>query len=161
MLTVGFLANTASDDVVFSVELRDDESTVLMRTDTAIMGNTFGLAGPGDLEIQLKNVPMLDGEFTYCIGVQSRGGVLLRRARPGRHFEVMNAGKTTGSIFVPAEATLLAGDGTLGLTGGTDVLATGAELPHRPAGSPRTAPVTRRPTPGGTPRSIRPRWWTR
>ena len=74
VLTVGFLANTASDDVVFSVELRDDESEVLMRTDTAIMGNTFSLpAGPGALEIQLKNVPMLDGEFTYCIGVQSRG----------------------------------------------------------------------------------------
>jgi hypothetical protein len=111
VLTVGFLANTASDDVVFSVELRDDESEVLMRTDTAIMGNTFSLpAGPGALEIQLKNVPMLDGEFTYCIGVQSRGGVLYDVRDPAGTFEVMNAGKTTGSIFVPAEATLLAAE---------------------------------------------------
>ena len=111
MLTVGFLTNIASDDVVFSVELRDDESEVLMRTDTAIMGNTFSLpAGPGALEIQLKNVPMLDGEFTYCIGVQSRGGVLYDVRDPAGTFEVMNSGKTTGSIFMPAEATLLAAE---------------------------------------------------
>jgi hypothetical protein len=109
VLTVGFLANIASDDVVFSVELRDDESEVLMRTDTAIMGNTFRLpAGPGALEILLKDVPMLDGEFTYCIGVQSRGGVLYDVRDPAGTFEVMNSGKTTGSIFVLAEATLLA-----------------------------------------------------
>ena len=114
VLTVGFLANTASDDVVFSVELRDDESEVLMRTDTAIMGNTFSLpAGPGALEIQLKNVPMLDGEFTYCIGVQSRGGVLYDVRDPAGTFEVMNAGKTTGS-HLRAGRSHLAGGGDPG-----------------------------------------------
>jgi ABC-2 type transport system ATP-binding protein len=105
---VGFLANTASDDVVFSVELRDDESTVLMRTDTAIMGHTFELpSGPGTVQIRLKDLPMLDGEFTYCIGIQSRGGVLFDWRDPAGTFEVMNAGRTTGSIYVSTEAALL------------------------------------------------------
>ena len=107
-VNVGFLANTASDDVVFSVELRDDESTILMRTDTAIMGHTFEVpSGPGTVQIRLKDLPMLDGEFTYCIGIQSRGGVLYDWRDPAGTFEVMNAGRTTGSLYVPAEATLL------------------------------------------------------
>jgi ABC-2 type transport system ATP-binding protein len=107
-VNVGFLANTASDDIVFSVELRDDESTVLMRTDTAIMGHIFGLpSGPGTVQIRLKELPMLDGEFTYCIGIQSRGGVLYDWRDPAGTFEVMNAGRTTGSIYVPTEAALL------------------------------------------------------
>jgi ABC-2 type transport system ATP-binding protein len=105
---VGFLANTASDDVVFSVELRDDSSDVLMRTDTAIMGHTFDLpAGPGAVQIGLKDLPMLDGVFTYCIGIQSRGGVLYDWRDPAGTFEVMNAGRATGSIYVPTEAALL------------------------------------------------------
>jgi ABC-2 type transport system ATP-binding protein len=105
---VAFLANTASDDVVFSVELRDDSGDVLTRTDTAIMGHTFDLpAGPGAVQIGLKDLPMLDGEFTYCIGIQSRGGVLYDWRDPAGTFEVMNAGRATGSIYVPTEAALL------------------------------------------------------
>ena len=55
-------------------------------------------------------MPMLDGEFTYCLGIQSRGGVLYDWREQAGTFEVMNPGKTTGSIFVPAEATLLAAE---------------------------------------------------
>ena len=72
-----------------------------MRTDTAIMGNTFSLpAGPGALEIQLKNVPMLDGEFTYCIGVRlhdlgDRSHYRSLRLRGGRHRRLLSPGGAT------------------------------------------------------------------
>ena len=73
IVNVEFYANTASDDVVFSFELRNDEGVALMQTDTAIMGNNIGVpAGPGTVQIRLKDIPMLDGEFSYAIGVQSR-----------------------------------------------------------------------------------------
>jgi ABC-2 type transport system ATP-binding protein len=111
-IDVGFHANIASNDVVFSVELRDPEEIVLMRTDTAIMGYSFDVpAGPGTVQIRLKDIPMLDGDFTYCIGILSRGGVLYDWREPAGKFEVMNAGKTTGAIFVPTDAALLTGNG--------------------------------------------------
>jgi ABC-2 type transport system ATP-binding protein len=112
IVNVEFYANTASDDVVFSFELRNDESVVLMQTDTAIMGNSIGVpAGPGTVQIRLKDIPMLDGEFSYAIGVQSRGGMLYDSLDPAGVFEVMNSGKTTGTIYVSAEATLLSDHG--------------------------------------------------
>jgi ABC-2 type transport system ATP-binding protein len=107
-VSVGFHANIASDDVVFSIELRNEEDEMLMRTDTGIMGNTFGVpSGPGTVQILLKEVPMLDGDFTYGIGIQGRGGVLYDWRDPAGTFQVMNAGKTTGTIYLPTEAALL------------------------------------------------------
>jgi ABC-2 type transport system ATP-binding protein len=112
IVNVDFYANTATDDVVFSFELLNDENVVLMQTDTAIMGNRIGVpAGPGTVQIRLKDIPMLDGEFSYAIGVQSRGGMLYDSLDPAGVFEVMNSGQTTGTIYVSAEATLLSHHG--------------------------------------------------
>jgi ABC-2 type transport system ATP-binding protein len=107
-VNVGFHANIASEDVLFSIELRNEDDKVLMRTDTGILGNTFGVpAGPGTVQIQLKDLPMLDGDFTYSIGIQGRGGVLYDWRDEAGAFQVMNSGKTTGMIYLPAEAALL------------------------------------------------------
>ncbi|MGP0029185.1 MAG: ABC transporter ATP-binding protein [Acidimicrobiales bacterium] len=112
VINVDFYANTASDDVVFSLALRNDDEEILTQTDTAIMGNTIGVpAGPGTVQIRLKDIPMLDGEFSYAIGIESRGGVLYDSLDTAGVFEVMNSGKMTGSIYVSAEATLLSNHG--------------------------------------------------
>jgi hypothetical protein len=110
IVNVDFYANTASDDVVFSFDLVNDDNVVLMHTDTAIMGSRIDVpAGPGTVQIRLKDIPLLDGNFAYAVGIQSRGGVLYDSQDPAGAFEMMSPGKTTGAIYVTAEATLLSG----------------------------------------------------
>ncbi len=110
-VNVGFHANIACDDVVFSIEVHNDEGVVLMHTDTSIIGHTFSVpSGPGVIQMRLKDLPMLDGDFSYCIGIQSRGGLQYDWCEPAGKFEIMNAGKTTGSIHMPVEVALLAAD---------------------------------------------------
>jgi hypothetical protein len=105
---VGYHASIATDDIVFSIELRDDDDNSFMRTDTDIMGLRFDLPiGPGLVNFTVENIPLLDGVFTYSIGVQSRGGVLYDWREPAGRVEVMNPGKTTGYIYLPVQAYLL------------------------------------------------------
>jgi ABC-type polysaccharide/polyol phosphate transport system ATPase subunit len=105
---VGYHASIATDDVVFSFEIRDDDDNTIMRTDTEILGYRFDLpVGPGLVNFNVEKVPLLDGRFTYFIGVQSRGGVLYDWREPAGNFEVMNPGKTTGHLYLEIKAFLL------------------------------------------------------
>jgi hypothetical protein len=71
------------------------------------MGLRFDLPqGPGLVNFLVENIPLLDGSFTYSIGVQSRRGVLYDWREPAGKCEVMNPGKTTGYIYLPVQATL-------------------------------------------------------
>jgi hypothetical protein len=126
-VNVGFHANIASDDVVFSFELRNNEGAVLIRTDTDIMGNTFGVpSGPGTVQLRIGDIPMLDGDFSYSIGIQSRGGLLYDSREPAGTFEVMSTSKTTGMFSLPVQASLLSTD----LAGGAELIAQQASQLH-------------------------------
>jgi ABC-2 type transport system ATP-binding protein len=110
MLTigVGFHASVATDDVVFSLELRDNDDNCFMRTDTDILGLRFDLpVGPGLVNFQVDDIPLLDGRFSYAIGVMGKGGVLFDWREPAGDFEVMNPGKQTGFMTMPVQAWLL------------------------------------------------------
>jgi hypothetical protein len=110
-IAVVFTTSIATDDVVFVLELRDDVNSLLMRTDTSITGQCFDLpTGMGIMHFGVEKLPVLDGAFTYNIGIQSRGGVLFDWREPAGSFEVMNPGKTTGNIFVQVHAALIPSD---------------------------------------------------
>jgi ABC-2 type transport system ATP-binding protein len=107
-IRVDFQANTATDDLVFSVELRNVDGITLVRTDTSIIGGDFGVpAGPGSMQIRLEDLPMLDGDFEYCVGIENRGGIVYDLRDPAGSFEVMSSGKATGIIAMSVGATLL------------------------------------------------------
>jgi ABC-2 type transport system ATP-binding protein len=104
---VGYHASIATDDVVFSLELRDSDGNAFLRTDTDILGVRFDLpVGPGLVNFILDDVPLLDGSFTYSVGILSKGGVLFDWREPAGSFEVMSPGKATGFITLPVRATL-------------------------------------------------------
>jgi ABC-2 type transport system ATP-binding protein len=104
---VGYHASIATDDVVFSLELRDNDGNAFLRTDTDILGVRFDLpVGPGLVNFVLDNVPLLDGSFTYSVGILSKGGVLFDWREPAGSFEVMSPGKATGFITLPVRATI-------------------------------------------------------
>ena len=44
----------------------------------------------------IERMPLLDGSFTYALGIQSRSGVLYDWLEQAGTFEVMNPGKATG-----------------------------------------------------------------
>jgi ABC-2 type transport system ATP-binding protein len=108
---VGYHASIATDDVVFSLELRDSDDNCFMRTDTDIMGERFDLpVGPGLVNFLVDDIPLLDGKFSYSIGVLSKGGVLFDWRERAGEFAVMSPGKATGFITVPVRAWLLPPD---------------------------------------------------
>jgi len=105
---VGYHASIATDDVVFSLELRDADDNCFMRTDTDIMGLRFDLpVGPGLVNFLVDDIPLLDGTFSYSVGVLSTGGILYDWREPAGTFAVMCPGKDTGFIKLPVRAWLL------------------------------------------------------
>jgi ABC-2 type transport system ATP-binding protein len=104
---IGYHANIATDDVVFTLELRDNDGNCFFRTDTDILDLRFDLPiGPGLVNFRVDNIPLLDGKFTFSIGVQSKGGVLYDWREPAGSFEVMNPTRATGFITLPVQASL-------------------------------------------------------
>jgi ABC-2 type transport system ATP-binding protein len=104
---VGYHASIATEDVVFSLEIRDGEGNTFMRTDTDILGERFDLpVGPGLVNFFVDQIPMLDGTFSYSVGILGKGGVLFDWREPAGEFNVMNPGKVTGVIAIPVRAVL-------------------------------------------------------
>ncbi len=104
---VGYHASIATEDVVFSLELRDMDGTCIMRTDTDILGERFDLpVGPGLVNFYIEEIPLLDGKFSFSVGVLSKGGVLFDWREPAGQFDVMSPGKSTGFITLPVRAVL-------------------------------------------------------
>ena len=55
----------------------------------------------------MDDIPLLDGTFSYSVGVLSKGGILYDWREPAGTFAVMSPGKDTGFIKLPVRAWLL------------------------------------------------------
>ncbi len=110
-IRVEFEALRAMDDVVFSLEIRDSDGNALMRTDTSIIGAQIA-APPGTsvMHFGIVRMPLLDGSFTFALGIQSRGGILYDWQEHAGAFEVMNPGKTMGSLHMDVHAALISSE---------------------------------------------------
>ncbi len=100
------------DDVVFSLDVRDSDGNSIMRTDTSIIGMPID-APPGTsvMHFGITQMPLLDGSFSFAIGIQSRGGILYDWREEAGTFEVMNPGKTTGLLRMSVHAALISTEG--------------------------------------------------
>ena len=107
IIRVEFEALYATEDVVFSLEIRDDHGNTLMRTDTSIIGMPIDAPrGISVMHFGIVDMPMLDGSFNFALGIQSRSGILYDWQEHAGTFEVMNPGKTTGAIHLKVHAAL-------------------------------------------------------
>jgi len=107
-IRVEFEALHAVDDVVFSLEIRDGFNNSLMRTDTSIIGMSIDAArGVSVMHFGIVQMPLLDGTFSFALGIQSRGGILYDWQEDAGTFEVMNPGKTTGMLRLDVHAALI------------------------------------------------------
>ena len=107
-IRVEFEAFYPTEDVVFSLEVRDADGNMLMRTDTSIIGVRIDAPrGVGVMHFGIVKMPLLDGSFSYALGIQSRNGMLYDWNERAGAFEVMNPGKTTGSLRLDVHAALI------------------------------------------------------
>jgi ABC-2 type transport system ATP-binding protein len=107
-IRVEFEALRATEDVVFSLEIRDETANTLMRTDTSLIGlHIDAPLGTGIMHFGIVNMPMLDGSFSFALGIQSRSGILYDWQEEAGKFEVMNPSKVTGSVRMDVHAALI------------------------------------------------------
>ena len=79
-----------------------------MRTDTSIIGVPIDAPrGVSVMHFGIVEMPLLDGTFTFALGIQSRGGILYDWQEHAGTFEVMNPGKTTGVLRMDVHAALI------------------------------------------------------
>jgi homopolymeric O-antigen transport system ATP-binding protein len=113
-IRVEFEALHATEDVVFSLEIRDDTGNSIMRTDTSIIGVQIDApAGTGIMHFGIVNMPMLDGSFSFALGIQSRSGILYDWQENAGTFEVMNPSKVTGAVRMDVHAALISSENSL------------------------------------------------
>jgi hypothetical protein len=113
-IRVEFDALRPTEDVVFSLEIRDDTGNSVMRTDTSIIGVQIDAPqGSGVMHFGIVNMPMLDGSFTFAVGIQSRSGILYDWQENAGSFEVMNPGKMTGAVRMDVHAALISTESSL------------------------------------------------
>ncbi|HEX4175513.1 MAG TPA: ABC transporter ATP-binding protein [Acidimicrobiales bacterium] len=113
-IRIEFDALTATEDVVFSLEIRDDSGSSLMRTDTTIIGLQIDApAGTGIMHFGIVNMPLLDGSFSFALGIQSRSGILYDWQENAGTFEVMNPSKVTGAVRMDVHAALISSESSL------------------------------------------------
>jgi ABC-2 type transport system ATP-binding protein len=113
-IRVEFEALHPDPDVVFSLEIRDDFGNTLLRTDTSIIG--IQIAAPRGISVMhfgIVDMPMLDGSFSFALGIQSRSGILYDWMEHGGQFEVMNPGKAMGMMRMNVHAALISSESTL------------------------------------------------
>ena len=107
-IRVEFEALYPTEDVVFSLEIRDSADNSLMRTDTSIIGVPIDASrGTSVMHFGIVGMPLLDGSYSFALGIQSRGGVLYDWQEPAGTFEVMNPGKMTGMLRMDVHAALI------------------------------------------------------
>jgi hypothetical protein len=114
-IRVEFEALHPVEDVVFSLEIRDSHGNGVMRTDTSIIGTPIDAApGTSVMHFGIVDMPLLDGSFSFAVGIQSRGGLLYDWQEQAGTFEVMNPGKATGLVRMNVHAALISTESDLG-----------------------------------------------
>jgi ABC-2 type transport system ATP-binding protein len=110
-IRVEFEALHPTPDVVFSLEIRDIDNNLVMRTDTSIIGMAIDAPrGVSVMHFGIVKMPLLDGTFNFAMGIQSRDGILYDWQETAGTFAVMNPGKTTGILRMDVHAALISSE---------------------------------------------------
>jgi ABC-2 type transport system ATP-binding protein len=107
IVRVVYDAAVATTGIVVSAEVRAEDTTLLFKTDTEILGVTYDApVGPSAFDFHFDALPLFDGTYTIAIGVSSHG-VLMDWRDPACTFEVANPGRSTGVVAMPARAEIV------------------------------------------------------
>ncbi len=97
---VAFHAEEPIQDAVFALMLHNGIGELVYGADTEVIGQPVGtLSGSGQAVFSFDSVPLLDGAYDITLGIRSRsGGTLYDWREHEWRFEVVNPGRSTGSV---------------------------------------------------------------
>jgi ABC-2 type transport system ATP-binding protein len=108
IVRVHYQSSVPLDDVVFAIEVRMDDNSMLFRTDTDIMGlKVPARQGLGAIDFHLEALPLFDGMYDINVGVYGSGGILFDWREPACQFEMMNPGRATGMVALTVRLALV------------------------------------------------------
>ncbi len=97
---VGYDAPAPLDDVVFAMEVHDQEGNRLVGTNTEVAGFPVDrVDGAGEVCFDFPAVPLLDGVYLLSFGIHTHDGGLEYDHRDQQdHFEIMNPTRVQGRV---------------------------------------------------------------
>jgi len=108
IVRAAYQVTAPAQGVVFSIEVRDNSSSVLFMTDTEILGLGLDLpVGPGAIDFHFESLPLFDGAYDVVLGVAGKGGMLFDWQEPACRFEVMNPTRAVGVVAMPVRVALV------------------------------------------------------
>jgi len=95
-------------NVAFGCSVFAEHGGLVFDCDSAMIGDRYDLeAGQSTVSFQFADLPLLDGRFTVNLRVQDSGaGTVYARQEPAGMFEVVNPGRSTGSVAIPFSVNL-------------------------------------------------------
>ncbi len=102
---LGYRAAHRLDDVVFALEIYDQEGYRLLGTNTEVVGQPVdSVEGAGEVVFRFVDVPLLDGHYTVNLGIHTRDGGHEYDHLEGEHaFSVLNPTQVQGKVHLPVK----------------------------------------------------------
>ncbi|HEX7522164.1 MAG TPA: ABC transporter ATP-binding protein [Acidimicrobiia bacterium] len=101
-----FEAPEPLDDVVFALNIHDQDGNLMVGTNTDVLGADLDtVAGSGEVIFDLGRVPLLDGIYDIAFGVHDKSGGIEYDHREGDdRFQVLNPTRTVGRVDFSPQA---------------------------------------------------------
>jgi ABC-2 type transport system ATP-binding protein len=105
-LRVGYDAVRRTDEVVFDLQVHDQDGNLLLATDTDLVGCYLNpLEGRGEVVFEFDQVPLQGGIYPLTFDVRSRdGGTIHAHREQLDRFEVMQRAGGNGRVHFPVRA---------------------------------------------------------
>ena len=102
-IRIGYHATGMITDVVFAIEIFDDDGTRLLGTTTDVLEQPIhAVAGDGHVLFRFEQVPLLDGTFHLTFMIHTRdGGTIYDQRDYEDSFQVTNPTRTRGLVHFP------------------------------------------------------------
>jgi ABC-2 type transport system ATP-binding protein len=103
VIRMAYEAPTRVDDVVFAVNIHDQEGNLLMGANSDVLGSRIDrVEGNGEASFVLDSVPLLDGTYKVSLGIHTHdGGHEYDHREELDAFQVMHSGEIIGLVHFP------------------------------------------------------------
>jgi ABC-2 type transport system ATP-binding protein len=105
-IRVAYDAPKRVDDVVFAMEIYDQDGMRLLGINTDILDTGIdSVEGAGEVVFEFDEVNLNDGTYDIALGVHTHdGGTIYAQREQQDHFQVMNPGLAEGRVHFPMRA---------------------------------------------------------
>jgi ABC-2 type transport system ATP-binding protein len=103
VVRVHFETATPVDDIVFAINIFDQEGNCLLATNTLLLDAPLdGVSGTGSLDFEIERLPLMDGIYSVHLGAHTRdGGTSYDHRAEKDVIEVMSSGRAQGRVHFP------------------------------------------------------------